>query len=96
MVIDLGKKIPIVVTTVPRQALETFSGRPSVAGRGTNPTFGHTKPFTKDSTSFPSLALRYVGLALRLTRWCQDKWTSSTGKLLRKRRDITEKMLIAA
>ena len=30
-----------------------------------------------------------VGLAFQLTRWSKDEWTSSTGDLLRKRRDIT-------
>ena len=40
-------------------------------------------------------ALRVKGLALRLTDWCQDKWTSRTGNLPRKRRDITAKLLKA-
>ena len=31
-------------------------------------------------------------LELRPTRWCQDKWNSSTGKLPRKRRDVTDKL----
>ena len=35
-------------------------------------------------------------LTLRLTGWCQDKWTCSTGNLTRKRRDITEQVLKAA
>ena len=39
---------------------------------------------------------RVAGLALQLTGWCQDKWTSSTGNLPRKRRDITEQLLKAA
>ena len=39
----------------------------------------------------PSLALRVAGTVFRLTDWCQDKWTSSNGKLPRKRRHITEK-----
>ena len=37
-----------------------------------------------------------MGLALRLTGWCQNKWTSSTGNLPSKRRDITEQLLKAA
>ena len=36
-----------------------------------------------------------TGLALRLTDWCQNKLTSSTCYLPRKRRDITEKVLEA-
>ena len=31
------------------------------------------------------MALRITELALRLTDWCQDKWTSSSGNLQRKR-----------
>ena len=42
------------------------------------------------------LSLNIVVLVLRLTRWCQDKCTSSTGNILRKRRDITETLLKAA
>ena len=38
----------------------------------------------------PSLALRVVGLALRLTCWSRYNWTGSTGNIPRKRRDITE------
>ena len=53
------------------------------------------KTLKGDSNDFSSLALRAVGLELRMTRWFQDKWTSSSGKLPRKRRDITEKMLKA-
>ena len=34
-----------------------------------------------------------VGLALRRTGWCQNKCTSSTGNLPRKRHDITEQLL---
>ena len=34
-----------------------------------------------------------MGLALRLTSCCQDKWTSSTGNLPRKRHDITENIV---
>ena len=33
-------------------------------------------------------------LALQLTGWCQDKWTSSTGNI--ERSDIIEKVLKAA
>ena len=43
-----------------------------------------------DPQRLHSLALRFAGLAWRLTSWCQKKWTSNTGYLPRKRRDITE------
>ena len=36
-----------------------------------------------------------VSLARRWTRWSQDKWTSSTGNVCRKRRAITKKVLKA-
>ena len=39
-----------------------------------------------------SLALRVAGVALQLTGWCQDKWTSSNGNQARKRCDIYEKI----
>ena len=54
---------------------------------------GHIKIFINASNGFPSLV---VGLSIKLTRWCQDKRSSSTGKLYRKRRDITEILLNAA
>ena len=34
-------------------------------------------------------------MALRLTRWCHYKWTSSTGTFTTKGRDITETLLKA-
>ena len=55
----------------------------------------HTKDFQMDCDGFLSLALSVVRLALRLSRWCQDKWTSRTGNLPVKRRDITEQLLKA-
>ena len=36
------------------------------------------------------------GLALHMTGWCHDKWTSSTGNLPRKRSHIIEKLLKVA
>ena len=36
-----------------------------------------------------------VGVTLRLTRWCQDKFNSSTGNLPSKRRDIIEQLFKA-
>ena len=36
------------------------------------------------------LGTQGCGLTSRRTGWCQDKGTSSTGNLHRKRRDITE------
>ena len=73
------------------------SGRASASsegGGGFDPWPGHTKYFTMVVMISPSLALRIAGLALRLTGWCQDKWTSRTDN--RKRRDITEILLQAA
>ena len=55
-------------------------------------------PLVDLSVWLPSLALRSAELAFRLTHWLlywQDKWTSSTGKLPRKRLDITETLLKA-
>ena len=37
-----------------------------------------------------------AGLIVRLTVLCEDKWTSGTGNLPRKLRDLTEKLLKAA
>ena len=41
------------------------------------------------------LGLLVAELALRVTGWCQDKWTSSTGNFTKKRRDITEELFKA-
>ena len=49
------------------------------------PGQGHNKDFINGINGFPSLALRVMGLAFQLTGWCQDKWTSATGYLPRKR-----------
>ena len=65
------------------------SGRPS-AGRKFDPRLVIPQTL-KFVLWLPCLALRIVGLVLRLTRWCQDKRTSSTGKLHRKRRDINNR-----
>ena len=62
-------------------------------GREFDTRAGHTKYLKNGSNGFPSLALRIVGLALRLTRWYQDKLTS---KLHRKRRVISVRLLKAA
>ena len=62
---------------------------------GFDPRQGHAKDFQNGSNGSPSLTVRVVGLALRLTRWCQEKCTRSIGNLHRKRRDITEQMLKA-
>ena len=35
-------------------------------------------------------AAHECGVPLRPTSWCHDKWTSSTGNLPKKRRDITK------
>ena len=45
------------------------------------------------SNGYPPLRSGLWGLALRLTGWCQDKWTSSIGYLPRKCSDINEKLL---
>ena len=37
------------------------------------------------SNGSPSVGLKIIRLSLRLTRWCPDKCTSSTGSLSRKR-----------
>ena len=43
----------------------------------------------------PIFAFRVVmGLSLRMHDRCQAKWTSRTGNLPRKRRDITEKIVV--
>ena len=52
--------------------------------------FGAERVNSISSNGSPSLAFRVMGLALRLIGWCQDKWTSSTGKLPKNRREITE------
>ena len=54
---------------------------------------GHTEDY--NSNDLLSFALRAVRLTLRLTRWCQAKWTSSTGNIHRKRRDETGILLKA-
>ena len=68
------------------------SGRASSSGAGGRGF--DTRPWTLKKW-LPSLALRFAGMAL-LIGWCQDKLTSSTGNLPRKRRDITEQLLKAA
>ena len=45
---------------------------------------------------FLPLALSFVGLALQLANWCQDKWTSSKDKLPMKDRNITKETNIMA
>ena len=69
------------------------SGRASTSGSGDrwfDPQRCHTEDFKNGSNGYPSLALRVVGLALRLTHCCQSKLTRSTGYLPRKRCDISE------
>ena len=69
-----------------------WCGRESASGAGGhqfNHLPGHSKDLTSGSNGFLFLALRVAGLALHLTNWCQDKWTSRTGNLPRRRRDIT-------
>ena len=70
------------------------SGRASVSGaddRGYDTRSGHTIYFKSGSTGF-----MVAVLALRLTGWCQDKWTRSTGNVPRKRHNITEDLSKAA
>ena len=61
-----------------------WSGRGSAScagGRGFDPKLGHTKDLKNLSNGCPPWSSGFRGLALRLTDWCEDKWTSSTGNL---------------
>ena len=68
--------IPVVLKSRPR-------------GRGFDLQSGNTK-FLQNGSNGSVLGVQDCGLALRLTGWCQDKWTRKTCTLPRKRRDITE------
>ena len=52
-------------------------GRVPTLKIGFNPRPGQTKDFKNGTNGFPSLALVFEGLALWMTCWCHDKWTSS-------------------